>query len=213
MSGHHHHHHHHHDGNKKSLIFSLVISVGIAVLELIGGYITHSLALLADSGHMFMDCIALVVALIALSLTKKHTNRKFEQWGGYINGILLVGMSAWIIYEAIDRLKNPHEVGSNMMMIIAVIGLLANVASIIFIAKFGDVKNNVNIRGAYLHVMSDAVSSIGALLAGAVIAIWDWSAIDPIVSIIISVIFIVGGIRLIFESAHVHTCEGEKSAN
>ena len=195
--GHHHDDHEHHHGNLKSLVISLIIASSIAGLEIFGGTITKSLALLADGGHMLIDSFALIISLIALKLTLKHGSRKFEKRGAIINGCMLIAISLWIIYEAIVRFSEGVEPVGRNMMIIAIIGLLANVVSLIIMKSLADVKENVNMRGAYLHLISDAVGSVGAIAAGIIMNTWQWYLADPIISIIISIIFIRGGWNLV----------------
>lgn len=194
---HDHDHHHHHEGNLKSLWFSLIIAGSITGFEIVGGTLTHSLALLADGGHMFIDSMALIISLIALNLSHKHGNRQFEKRGAIVNGAMLIGISTWIIYEAIVRFMEGVEPVGTSMMLIAIVGLLANVASLLVMKSLADVKGNVNMRGAYLHLISDAVGSIGAILAGIVMNTWQWYLADPLISVIISIIFIRGGWNLI----------------
>ncbi|MGE7056170.1 cation diffusion facilitator family transporter, partial [Paenibacillus glucanolyticus] len=167
--GHDHSHHDHaRSGNKKGLRIALIITVGIMILELVGGLLTNSLALLSDSGHMLSDASAILLSLVALwfatkpsSPNKTYGFYRFEILAALLNGVALFVIAGFIVWEAIQRFNDPPTVASGSMMLIAVIGLLANLLSAWFLMRTGDVKNNVNLRSAYLHVIGDALGSVG----------------------------------------------------
>lgn len=210
--GHHHHHHghshshshdhdhHFHDnreGNKKGLWIAFFITACIMVLEFVGGLVTNSLALLSDSGHMLSDASSLLLSLVAMMLATKAANPKktfgyyrFEILAALFNGVTLFVVSGFIIWEAYGRFMNPQEVESGNMMIIAGIGLLANLLSAWSLMRKGDVKNNVNLRSAYLHILGDALGSVGAILAGLLMMFFSWYIADPIISVFVSLLIL-----------------------
>jgi cobalt-zinc-cadmium efflux system protein len=198
------------DGNKKGLTLALVITFGIMLLEFFGGLITNSLALLSDSGHMLSDSSSLVLSLVAVWFTAKAASAKrtygfyrFEILAALFNGITLFVIAGFIIREAIGRFTAPPQVSSGSMMLIAVIGLLANLISAYFLMSKGDVKNNLNLRSAYLHVLGDALGSLGAIAAGLVMWLFGWYVADPIISVLVSLLILKGAWGIIQHTLHV----------
>ncbi|EST94733.1 cation transporter, partial [Staphylococcus epidermidis Scl31] len=170
--GHDHSHNHTNGANKKTLVISFIIITGYMIIEAFGGFITNSLALLSDAGHMLSDSISLGIALIAFTLGAKRANtsktfgyKRFEILAAVLNGITLILISLYIFYEALQRFKNPPEVASTGMLIIALVGLLVNIVVAWIMLRGSDVEENLNMRGAYLHVISDMLGSIGAVIA------------------------------------------------
>ncbi|WP_096225419.1 cation diffusion facilitator family transporter [Geobacillus sp. FJAT-46040] len=207
---HHHGHHHGREGNQKGLAIALGVTIGIMVLEFVGGLVTNSLALLSDSGHMLSDAASLLLSLLAVWFAARPASPKrtygfyrFEILAALVNGVTLVGIAAWIIWEAVGRFVNPPAVASGPMMAIAVIGLLANLASAWVLMRKGDVKENVNVRSAYLHVLGDALGSVGAIAAGLVIWLFDWYAADPLISIAVAVLILKGAFAVVKQTVHI----------
>lgn len=208
--GHDHGHNHSHSANKKTLTISLVIITIYMIVEVIGGLITNSLALLADAGHMLSDAISLFVALMAFTFSNKAANygktygyKRFEILAAVINGVTLILISGYIIYEAIERFQNPPEVASKGMLIIAVIGLLVNALVAWIMMRGSDVKENLNMRGAYLHVISDMLGSVGAIIAALLILFFGWGWADPLASVIVAVLVLRSGYLVTKSSVHV----------
>lgn len=213
--GHHHHGHHHHhdlgrDGNKKGLIIALIITAGILLLEFFGGLITGSLALLSDSGHMLSDAASLALSLGALwfasrpaSPAKTYGFYRFEILAALFNGAALFAVSGWIVWEAIERLTAPPEVQSGPMMLIAFVGLAANLLSAWSLMKQGDVHGNLNLRSAYLHILGDALGSVGAIAAGVVMYFFGWYAADPIISMIVALLILKSAWGVLSHSVHI----------
>jgi cobalt-zinc-cadmium efflux system protein len=180
---------------QNKLILSLVITVITMVLELIGGYLTNSMALLSDAGHMFTHAFALVIGLAAIIIARKppcHHQTfglyRAEVLAAFINGLFLIVVVGLIVYEAILRLLHPIEILGFEMLFIAFIGLAVNVASIMILR--GAHKENLNIRSVFYHMFADAISSVGIVIAALVIMYTNWTFIDPFVSIGISVIIL-----------------------
>ncbi len=214
----HHHHHHYHahshdhvrDGNKKGLIIALMITAGIMLLEFFGGLLTNSLALLSDSGHMLSDTASLALSLAAIwfasrppSPNKTYGFYRFEILAALFNGVTLFLIAGLIVYEALERFFAPPEVQSGMMILIAAIGLLANLLSALALIKKGDVKGNVNVRSAYLHVLGDALGSIGAILAGVIMMVFHWYYADPIISVIVALLILKSALGIIKHTVHI----------
>mgnify|MGYP001770611454 FL=1 len=212
--GHDHHHGHHHDhsreGNKKGLAIALFITAGIMLLEFFGGLITNSLALLSDSGHMLSDASSLALSLAAIwfaakpaSPNKTYGFYRFEILAALFNGVTLFVIAGFIVWEAIQRFYNPPTVAGGSMMLIAAIGLFANLLSAWALMRKGDVKNNVNLRSAYLHVIGDALGSVGAIIAGIVMWLFDWYVADPIISILVALLILKGAWGVIKHTVHI----------
>lgn len=208
-----HHHGHHHDGrggNQKGLAIAFGITVGIMVLEFIGGLVTNSLALLSDSGHMLSDAASLFLSLVAAWFAARPPSPKrtygfyrLEILAALLNGVTLVVMAGWIVWEAIERFSHPPAVASGSMMLIAAIGLLANAASAWMLVRKGNVNDNVNVRSAYLHVLGDALGSVGAIAAGLVMWLFGWYAADPLVSVFVAVLILKGAFAIIKQTVHI----------
>ncbi|CAN7677648.1 cation diffusion facilitator family transporter [Paenibacillus sp. LjRoot153] len=217
----HHHghgHHHGHSGNKQGLLIALGITAGIIVLEFVGGLWTNSLALLSDSGHMLSDAGALALSLLALWFTAKPSSarlsfgfHRIEILAALFNAVTLFVIAGLIIWEAIERFLHPAVVASGSMMFIACIGLIANLLSAWSLMRKGDVHGNLNLRSAYLHILGDALGSVGAIIAGAVMLLFGWYAADPIISIIVSLLILRGAWGVLKSTLHI-LMEGTPSA-
>jgi cobalt-zinc-cadmium efflux system protein len=212
--GHHHDHHHHHDnnreGNRQGLKTALLITSGIMFLEFFGGLWTNSLALLSDAGHMLSDTtslllsfIALIVATKAASAHKTFGYHRFEILAALFNGVTLFLIAGWIIFESYERLVEPTPVNSLTMMLIATVGLLANLLSAWALLRKGDVKDNVNLRSAYLHILGDALGSVGAILAGLAMYFFQWYLADPIISVIVALLILRGAWGVLRHTIHI----------
>ncbi len=197
-------------GNQKGLIIAVAITSVILIVEFVGGLITNSLALLSDSGHMLSDVTSLLFSLFALWLsTKPPSPRKtfgyhrFEIIAAFINGITLFIIALLITIEAYRRLLEPQTVASGTMLAIALIGLVANALSAMALLRQGDIKDNLNMRSAYLHVIGDALGSVGAIVAGLLMYFYHWYVADPIISVIVAIIILRGAWRVIKQSFHI----------
>jgi len=194
--------------NKKSLIAALLVTGLIFFAELIGGYISNSLALVSDAGHMLTDTMALVLALLAIIFatrpaTKERTYGfyRLEILSALFNGSILTLIALYIFYQAFQRFINPSPVWSGLMLTIATIGLLANIGAAVILA--GGSRENLNVRGAFLHVLSDLVSSVAVIVGGLIIQFTRWYYIDPILSVLIGILILRGAMMLVFESANI----------
>lgn len=195
-------------GSRRALTLALVITAVFLVVEATGGFLTGSLALVADAGHMLTDVAALALSLFALSMSSRpatHTRtygwKRIEVLAAAVNGIGLVVIAIYIGWEAVARINQPEAVDSGPMLLVAVGGLLCNVVAIRLL-RGGD-KSSLNLRGAYLHVLGDLLGSAGAIVAALVILSTGWTRADPLISLAISVLIVFSAWRLLKESADV----------
>ena len=211
---HHHHHgghaHHHGPNNKKGLTIALLLTSGIMLLEFVGGLVTNSLALLSDSGHMLSDAAALLLSLVALHVAAKPASPnksygfyRFEILAALLNGISLFVIAGFIIWEAIERFVDPPTVASGGMMVIAAAGLLANLLSMLALLKQGDVKSNINVRSAFLHIIGDALGSVGAIVAGLLMLLFSWYIADPIISVFVALLILRSAWNVVQNAIHI----------
>ena len=190
----------------KNLKIAILLTTSIFFLEFAGGIISNSLALLSDSAHVFMDVVALLLTYGAIRISARPSNRnvtfgyhRFEIFAALINGLTIIGISVLIFYEAYERILNPPPVKGFEVLIIATVGLLVNT----WVALKLHGHHDLNIKGAYLHVIGDALASI-AVIAGAVLIIFTGNdVVDPILSIIIGLMLLYGAIKLVFGSIHI----------
>ncbi|RDU35356.1 cation transporter [Neobacillus piezotolerans] len=215
--GHHHHSHshghghghHHHTGNKKALLWSFVLISSFMFVEVAGGLLTNSLALLSDAGHMLSDAAALGLSYFAIKLGERKSTpgktygyKRFEIIAAALNGLTLIAISIYIFVEAFQRFRNPPEVQSLGMLTISVIGLLVNIAAA-FILMRGDKDENLNVRSAFLHVLGDMLGSAGAIAAALLIYFFGWEVADPIASVAVAVLIIISGWRVTKDAFHI----------
>ena len=193
---------------EKRLWIVLGLTATFMVAEVVGGVLSNSLALLADAGHMLADVGALALSLVAMRLMRRPPSP--ERTFGYVrmeilaalaNGATLLFISGWIVWEARGRLGAPQEVDGPLMMGVAAVGLLVNLVGAGMLHTHAH--ENLNIRGAYLHVLGDLLGSIGAIGAGALILLTGWTPIDAIVSVVIAGLILLGAWRLVKEATSV----------
>ncbi|MBU5266494.1 cation diffusion facilitator family transporter [Virgibacillus proomii] len=203
-----HDHGHHTTSNKKVLFFSFLLITFFMVVEAVGGFLTNSLALISDAGHMLSDAAALGLSLLAFKIgerqatySKTYGYRRVEIIAAFINGLTLIIISLYIFYEAFQRFIEPPNVSASMM-IIAFIGLVVNIV-VAWMLMRGDSQENLNIRSALLHVLGDLLGSIGAIVAGILILLFGWDIADPIASVIVAILIVISGIRVTKDSIHI----------
>ena len=196
---HHHEHNHNHDLRAlslKRLWWALIINAIFLAVEIAGGILTNSLALLADAGHMFTDVGALALAICVGHLAKRPStpNRTFgflraEVLGAFVNGATLVLIVGFVFWEAFRRFGHPpHAIEGPLMLGVALVGLMANLGSSLILAR--DREKNVNIQGAFFHMVADTLGSVGVIVAGIVIWATGWYPIDLIASIVIGLLIL-----------------------
>jgi cobalt-zinc-cadmium efflux system protein len=203
-------HDHTHGANKKVLLISFFIIATYMIIEVIGGYLTNSLALLADAGHMLSDALSLAIALIAFKLGEKVASesktfgyKRFEILAAVLNGVTLIIIALFIFYEAIERFANPPEVATTGMLIVSGIGLAVNILVAWIMMRGGDVEENLNMRGAYLHVISDMLGSVGAIVAALLIMFFGWGWADPLASVLVAALVLRSGYYVSKSALHV----------
>jgi cobalt-zinc-cadmium efflux system protein len=213
MHDHHHHHDHHHAhaegrrGDGRRLIGALVLTSTILVAEVIGGLLSHSLALLSDAGHMFSDVVAQALSLAALMIAARPADaRRTYGWhrveilAALLNGVTLVVLSLAIIWQGWERLHAPVAVQTTLMMTIAAIGLAANIGGAFLLHG----SQSLNVKGAYLHVLGDTLSSLAVLAGGAVMfALHGAYWLDPVLSMAIGLFILYGSYSLIRDAVDV----------
>jgi cobalt-zinc-cadmium efflux system protein len=176
--------------------------------EVTGGIIAGSLALLADAGHMITDFASLALAWFGFRLARRSADwrrtygfDRFQVLIAFTNGIALFAIAAWIVYEAAQRLSTPRPVAGGIMVVVAVVGLLVNIAA--FALLHGADRDNLNVKGAAIHVLGDLLGSVAALIAGTVILFTGWTPIDPLLSILVAAIIVRSGWKVVEASGHI----------
>jgi cobalt-zinc-cadmium efflux system protein len=208
MSEGHKEHGHSHGSNRRRLIAVLCLTLLYMVAEAVGGFVTNSLALLSDAGHMLADVASLVLALLALwfaarpvTTRKTYGYYRMEILAALANGSALVVISLLISYEAFHRIKSPENVKGLEVTIIAIGGLVVNAVSALVLHSAS--QENLNMRGAFLHVMGDALGSVGAIVAGVAIWKWGWTLADPLISVAMCLLIMYSSWQLIRESVNI----------
>ncbi len=203
-------HSHVHTNNKKILAISFIIIGLFMIIEIIGGFIANSLALLSDGLHMFSDTVSLGVALVAFIYAEKNATttktfgyKRFEVLAALFNGITLFVISIIIIVEAVKRFFAPPEVQSTEMFIISIIGLIVNIIVAIIMFRGGDTSHNLNMRGAFIHVLGDLLGSLGAIIAALLIWAFNFTVADPIASILVSLLILKSAYGITFSSLNI----------
>jgi cobalt-zinc-cadmium efflux system protein len=208
------HQHHHHAtgpevaGNRRRLAWALALTATYMVAEIVGGLAANSLALLADAGHMFSDAAALALSLVAVMLAQRpatsHRTYGFhraEILAALTNGAALLALSVLIAREAWERLSEPPDVHGGLMLTVACGGLMINLINLMILS--GGRHQNLNVRGAWLHVMADTLGSVGAISAGAVIYLFGWRWADPVASFVIAALVLYSAWGLVRETLDV----------
>jgi cobalt-zinc-cadmium efflux system protein len=195
-------------GNERVVLIGFLLTAGFMFAEVIAGVLSGSLALIADAGHMLTDSAALLLAWAAFRFGRRASDgqrtfgyMRLEVVAGLINAVALFALVAWIAYEAVQRFMQPHEVLAGPMFVVAVLGLVVNVV-VFFVLSRGD-KDHVNIRGAMVHVIGDLLGSVGAILAAITIWLTGWMPLDPILSVLVSVLVLRSAWKLFRGSLHI----------
>ncbi|OGP84570.1 MAG: hypothetical protein A2Z08_03910 [Deltaproteobacteria bacterium RBG_16_54_11] len=195
-------------GFQKPLLIALAITLVVMIAEFVGGLLANSLALLSDAGHMLADVLALLLSIVAFRVSSRPPTNKttfgfyrLEIFAAQINGATLVFLALFIFYEAYHRVLQPEPVKSVLMMTVAVVGLVANIASARVLHASS--KKNLNVKAAFLHIVGDLLSSIGVIVGGIVIFFTKWFIVDPILSLMIGLIILKGAYSVVKETAAV----------
>jgi cobalt-zinc-cadmium efflux system protein len=190
------------------LKITLVLVLVIMVAEILGGVFSNSLALLSDAGHMLTDALALGLSLLAMNLarrpatpTKTFGYLRAEIMAALANGIVLILISAIIFYEAYQRFQAEPTIKSPLMLIVAGIGLVANVIGL-FLLRRGS-RKSINVKAAFWHIIGDTISSVGVIAAGIIIQFTGWTIADPILAIVIGFVILWGAVRIVKEAVDI----------
>jgi cobalt-zinc-cadmium efflux system protein len=197
-----------HANNEKRMGLAALLTGSFMFVEVVGGIVADSLALIADAGHMLTDFASLALAWFAFRLARRPADWKrtygfdrFQVLIAFTNGLALFVIAGWIVYEAIERLMGTPHVDGGIMVGVAIAGLLVNIGA--FWLLRGADRENLNVRGAAIHVLGDLLGSVAALAAGAVILFTGWMPIDPLLSLLVAAIIVRSGWHVVAASAHI----------
>ncbi|GKQ42184.1 cobalt transporter [Companilactobacillus sp. RD055328] len=182
---------HHNDATGKKFFFVTILNALITIMEFVGGLVSGSLSLLSDAVHNLQDTISIVISYIAHVIGNKKSNsnktfgyKRAEILAAFINSSVLIAITILLVIESVKRISQPSEINGSLMMIVAIIGLVANGVSMWILLK--DSKNNLNIKATMLHMLSDTVSSVGVVLAAIFVQVFNWYWVDPLITIIVA---------------------------
>lgn len=197
------------DRNRRALSIAFFVTTGFMLLEVAGGYLTGSLALLSDAGHMLSDAGALGLSLFAMWFARRPPTpektygfHRGEVLAALVNAATLFAIAGMILVEAYGRLRQPSPVEGGLMLAVAVAGLLANL-TVAWVLHGGDTRENLNMRGAFLHVLGDLLGSVGAISASLLILYTGWYPADPLISVVIALLILRSAWRLLLDSLNV----------
>lgn len=206
--GHSHHHHNQKDLKGRNLIISILLNILITAAQVVGGIISGSLALLSDALHNFSDVLSLVISYSATILAKKEAsaNRTFgykraEIIAAFVNSATLIVIAIILIIEAVERIASPQVIGSNLVIGLSILGILANGFSVLLLKK--DAGRNMNMKSAYLHLLTDMMASVAVLIGGLLMKFFEWYWVDPVLTILIALYLIYMGYDLLKTSTKV----------
>jgi cobalt-zinc-cadmium efflux system protein len=195
-------------GRERKLIFAFVLTTLMMLVEMVGGFWSGSLALVADAGHMLIDALALLLAVVGAWFSRRPADARrsygygrLEVLAGFVNALTQFALVAFIAYEAITRLFNPSHILSGMMLVVAMAGLVVNL--LVLRTLHGHAHDDVNLAGATLHVLGDLLGSVAAVVAALLVRWLDWNWADPVLSLLVSLLILNSAWRLLRRSAHI----------
>jgi cobalt-zinc-cadmium efflux system protein len=203
-------HAHHSDleTNRKGLWIAIAVTGVVMVIEAIGGILANSLALFSDAGHMLTDIMSLLLSLVALQLatrtpssTRTYGLYRMEILAALVNGTTLILISLYILYEAYQRFASSQVVNSRTMLFVATVGLIANGVAALAMSRAN--RENLNLKGAYLHILGDMLSSVGVIVGALIITFTHWYVVDPIISVLICLLIFRGAFGLVRDSVNI----------
>ncbi len=204
----HSHHHHERDLKGRNLFISILLNILITIAQVIGGIVSGSLALLSDALHNFSDVLSLIISYIATVLAKKEASanktfgyKRAEIIAAFVNSATLIVVAVILIIEAFERFADPITIGSNLVIILALLGILANGFSVLLLKK--DARRNMNTRAAYLHLLTDMMASVAVLFGGLLMKYFEWYWVDPVLTVLIALYLIYMGYDLLKSSTRV----------
>jgi len=200
--------HHHHPVNEKNLLTATFLNLVITIVEFAGGLLSGSLALLSDALHNLSDTFATFIAYMATVIGKREANQKktfgykrVEILAALFNAVILIVISVFLLKEAWERWNDPQEINSLIMLVVAMIGLLANVYAVIILKN--DSRKSINVKAAYVHLIADSLSSVVVIIAGVLIQIFKIYWIDPLITVLISLYILRSGFLILKQSVHI----------
>ena len=201
-------HEHRLSADRRALLAALTIVVAVMAAEIVAGLVAHSLALLADAGHMVTDAAALVFAILAARMAARPARGRWtfgysrlEILSAQANGIALALVALWVVYAAIRRLVDPHDVRGGLVLVVALAGALASVAASSILARAS--RESLNVRGAFLHLLTDVAAFAAAAVAGGLVLATGWDRFDPLASLAVAALMLVSSWRLLRESTAI----------
>jgi cobalt-zinc-cadmium efflux system protein len=197
-----HKHNHSHQVQGKNLLFSIVLNVVITIAQVIGGIISGSLALLSDALHNFSDVLSLVFSYVAHKLSRRKASldqtfglKRAELIAAFVNASTLIIVAFILVYGAIERLINPQEIASELVIWLALLGIIVNGTSVLLLKK--DANKNLNMKSAYLHLLTDMMASVAVLVGGLLMKFYSWFWVDSLMTILIAIYLIIVGVDLL----------------
>ncbi len=206
--GHPHHHHHQKDLKGRNLLISIFLNVLITASQVVGGIISGSLALLSDALHNFSDVLSLIISYSANLLAKREASdnktfgyKRAEIIAAFVNSATLIVVAVILIIEAFKRFADPQEIGSNLVIALSLLGILANGFSVLLLRR--DSQSNMNMKSAYLHLLTDMMASVAVLVGGLLMKFFEWYWVDPALTVIIAFYLIYMGYDLLKNSTRM----------
>jgi cobalt-zinc-cadmium efflux system protein len=200
-----HNHSHKHEVQGKNLVYSILLNLLITVAQVVGGIISGSLALLSDALHNFSDVLSLVFSLIAHKLSRRKASinntfgfKRAELIAAFVNAATLIIVAFFLVYGAIVRLFTPHSIEAGLVICMALLGIVVNGLSVLLLQK--DAEHNINMKSAYLHLLTDMMASVAVLVGGLLMKFYSWFWVDSVLTIAIAIYLIVVGVKLLLES-------------
>lgn len=204
----HHHDHHHPDLKGRNLIISILLNILITVAQIIGGLVSGSLSLLSDALHNFSDVLSLIVSYVANLLSKRPSSnnktfgyKRAEIIAAFVNAAALMIVAVILIFEAVERFQQPQEVASDLVIWLSLLGIAANGFSVLLLKR--DADSNMNMKSAYLHLLTDMMASVAVLVGGLLMKFFQWYWVDPALTLAIAVYLIYMGYDLLKQSTRV----------
>ena len=202
------HTHYYNEPNKRNLLISVILNAGITIAEFIGGILSNSLALISDAVHNLSDTMAIIISYVAMKIGKKDSTvkntfgfKRIEILAALFNAVVLIVISIYLFYEAYLRFLEPEPIKGKTMFIVASIGLLGNLISVLLLHK--DSGHNLNVKAAYLHLLGDTLSSVGVIIGSILIYFRNVNWVDPLLTIIIGIIIIRGTWSILKETLEI----------
>ncbi len=195
-------HHHHHEVKGKNLVFSIILNLTITIAQLIGGIISGSLALISDALHNFSDVLSLGFSLVAHNISHKKATedqtfgyKRAELIAAFVNALALIVVALFLMYGAIERFYNAHTIKPDLVIWLSLLGIVVNGSSVLLLQK--DAAHNINMKSAYLHLLTDMMASVAVLIGGLLMKYFGWNWVDSVLTILIGIYLIVVGYDLL----------------